>query len=101
MHVKIPPSPPPGLLGVCLLRIDAYLRKYLRVVGMQPMQAATALPTSRYLSLCDRFNCHDLLSLAASKYERVLVLHEAMRRQCDGRRSLIKGAGEKGIVRDH
>lgn len=65
--------------------------KVLIKVGMQP---ATALPTSRYLPLCDRLNCLDLLDLAVPKDGRVLVLHKSHATpMCDGKRSLIKGAG--------
>ena len=60
------------------------------------MQAATALPTSRYLSLVIGITAMTSSKLVAPKYRRVLVLHKAMRRQCDGSRSLMKGAGEMG-----
>lgn len=76
--------------------------KVLIKVGMQP---ATALPTSRYLSLCDRLDCLDLLDLASLKDRRVLVLHKSHATpMCDGKRSLMKGGRgtwRLWMARDH
>ena len=70
-----------------------YLLKYLRDAAYAgrygPPYITLSLPVIGITAMTSS-------KLVAPKYRRVLVLHKAMRRQCDGSRSLMKGAGEMG-----